>query len=110
MVDCFRRGWRPGLDDFHRAKTKEGKPRELEIEPKITRDLRERTAAIELRRKLGLGYGEAQLLDAFKSVSGVTRNPDRNLGKLADGVLVLDKTECRRGPLFNVLARSGFLS
>src|SRR5438874_11918129 len=98
MVDCFRRGWRPGLDDFHRAKTKEGKPRELEVEPKITRDLGERPAAIELRRKLRFGHGEAQVLDAFKSVSGVSRNPARIVGKFVDGVLVLDKTECRQGP------------
>src|SRR5207248_5814058 len=65
--------------------------------------------AIELRCELRLGHSEAQVLDAFKSIAGVSWNPARIVGKLIEGVLVLDKTDGRQRPVFNVLLRRNLI-
>ena len=72
-------GWggRPAFDDFERQKPEQRHARKFQIEPQIFCDLLDRAGAIELRGELGLGDGQAKILDPLKSIASVGGNGSR---------------------------------
>src|SRR4051812_22338933 len=95
-------GRRPAFDDLEGEESEEGEPCELEIEPEILRDLRDRANAIELRSELRFRHGETKILDALVTVTGIGRDRARLDFRLAE-LLELDATQSGERPVIDVL-------